>query len=35
MDPESEENAKIKLIMLDPSCSGSGMLNHIFMDNSL
>jgi 16S rRNA C967 or C1407 C5-methylase (RsmB/RsmF family) len=32
VDPENVLYDNVKFILLDPSCSGSGMKNHIFTD---
>ena len=35
VDPLGSEYANVKLLLLDPSCSGSGMRNHLFSDEKL
>ena len=35
VDPFGLEYSNVKLLLLDPSCSGSGMRNHLFSDEKL
>lgn len=35
IDPQSSEFSHVKLLLLDPSCSGSGMRNHLFLNDQI